>query len=248
MTAKEYTIGELASAAATTPRTIRYYTAEGLMPAPDMRGKYAVYTDEHLLRLNVIMRLKEAFLPLQEIRTRLEVLSRQQLEQLAYELGVLAQETSEHPAESTPHPATDNLSSAADYLREVIGKPFTTQQQLAEAREYYQNAPSMHAPSAPSAALPAANTSRGAETGSTQPAPAPSAQASRRGFFDGFRSRRKRAPSEPTATQWQRIALADGVELHIREPQSRDIQGGVERLLVLARDIFGDRSRETHNS
>ena len=29
-----YTIGELAEAAGVTPRTVRYYTAEGLLPAP----------------------------------------------------------------------------------------------------------------------------------------------------------------------------------------------------------------------
>jgi len=33
-----YTIGQLAELAGVTPRTIRYYTAEELLPRPDARG------------------------------------------------------------------------------------------------------------------------------------------------------------------------------------------------------------------
>jgi DNA-binding transcriptional MerR regulator len=52
-----YTISQLAEAAGVTPRTIRYYTAEGLLPRPDARGQYALYSQDHLLRLQLIGRL-----------------------------------------------------------------------------------------------------------------------------------------------------------------------------------------------
>src|SRR3954468_1000310 len=95
-----YTIGRLAELAGATPRTIRYYSAEGLLPRPDARGQYALYGEEHLLRLRVIARLKEAYLPLGEIKLRLEQLTNDQLREL------LADE----PAE----PVTS--ANAADYL------------------------------------------------------------------------------------------------------------------------------------
>lgn len=69
MKEKLYSIGELADLAETTVRTIRYYTNEGLLPQPLMEGKYAEYTPSHLIRLQLIRRLKDAYLPLREIRT-----------------------------------------------------------------------------------------------------------------------------------------------------------------------------------
>lgn len=65
---KRFLINELASQANTTVRTIRYYTSEGLLPQPDTDGKYAYYGENHLHRLELILQLKEAFLPLKEIR------------------------------------------------------------------------------------------------------------------------------------------------------------------------------------
>jgi DNA-binding transcriptional MerR regulator len=72
---EQYTISELADAAGVTPRTVRYYTTEGLLPPADMRGKYALYSRVHRLRLQLIAQLKESYLPLGEIRARLERLT-----------------------------------------------------------------------------------------------------------------------------------------------------------------------------
>lgn len=70
MQPEHYTISELAAAAGVTPRTVRYYVAEGLLPPPETRGRYALYSDDHLQRLRLIARLKEAYLPLEIIRER----------------------------------------------------------------------------------------------------------------------------------------------------------------------------------
>lgn len=64
-------IAELAQRAGVTPRTIRYYVAEGLLPPPGGRGQRRAYNQQHLDRLAAIRELKAAYLPLHEIRRRL---------------------------------------------------------------------------------------------------------------------------------------------------------------------------------
>lgn len=55
-----------------SPRTIRFYIAEGVLRRPDERGKFSV---AHLNRLKLILILKLAFLPVSEIGERLNLLS-----------------------------------------------------------------------------------------------------------------------------------------------------------------------------
>lgn len=62
------TIDELAVRAGTTVRNVRYYIAEGLLPRPEGTGRAASYSDEHLLRLRSILRMREAGMPLARIR------------------------------------------------------------------------------------------------------------------------------------------------------------------------------------
>src|SRR5258707_11155039 len=93
-----YKISELADAAGTTPRTVRFYTAEGLLPPPDARGRYALYSNEHLDRLRLIDRLKEAHQPLNAIRERLAQLTGE-------EIGSLLRGTQHRP----PSDSLDDL-------------------------------------------------------------------------------------------------------------------------------------------
>src|SRR5689334_1938441 len=86
MNIPRYSIGELAKTAEVTPRTIRFYSAEGLLPPPLSEGRYAIYTSEHLARLQLIQRLKSAFLPLNAIRAHMENLSETQIRQLIGDL------------------------------------------------------------------------------------------------------------------------------------------------------------------
>lgn len=76
-----FTIEQLADAVGLPVRTIRYYTTEALLPRPVKHGRRAVYTGGHLRRLQLVTKLKEeAYLPLQEIRMRLNQLSDQEVE------------------------------------------------------------------------------------------------------------------------------------------------------------------------
>lgn len=72
MNSEEFLIGELAEKAGVSVRTIRYYVSEGLLPSPEVRGRYTVYDEDYLNRIRLIKRLKDAFLPIKEIRLMLE--------------------------------------------------------------------------------------------------------------------------------------------------------------------------------
>ncbi|MBC8163071.1 MAG: MerR family transcriptional regulator [Roseiflexaceae bacterium] len=138
-----YAIGELAALADVTPRTIRYYTAEGLLPPPESDGRYARYGTNHLSRLRLIAQLKEAYLPLHEIRQRIAPLDLAQI-------AAMLRETAPPPRRIA------EPSSAATYITDVIAR-----QQLAQPSP--PGAPQLRAPvptMAAQAAAPAINRAR----------------------------------------------------------------------------------------
>lgn len=202
MDEQTYTIGELAEAAGVTPRTIRYYTAEGLLPPPDARGKYALYGPEHLLRLRLIARLKEAYLPLGEIRARLAGLT-------PGELAALAE---------APEPS----SSAADYVAQVIaarGQP----RALAERAPGY-------------AATPAPRAEAGGRIAERRVAPMLGYAAPARGGAHHAAPATEQVADE----RWQRIPLAPGIELHVREPAPPEVRRALAQLVAQARALLRD--------
>jgi DNA-binding transcriptional MerR regulator len=100
----EYSLQDLADLAGATPRTIRYYIAQGLLASPGRVGPGTTYTDGHLNRLRLIKRLQREHLPLAEIRSRLAALDD----------ATVAALVAATPAE----PAS---GSAIDYIRGVLG-------------------------------------------------------------------------------------------------------------------------------
>jgi DNA-binding transcriptional MerR regulator len=97
-----YSLTELAGLAGVTPRTVRYYVSQGLLPSPGAVGPGAKYDDGHLDRLRLIRRLQREHLPLAEIRGRLANLDDATIASLA---------------EAPPALAED---SALDYIRRVL--------------------------------------------------------------------------------------------------------------------------------
>ncbi len=83
MTQRTYKLDELARAAGTSVRTIRYYVQRGLLPAPDFRGKDTSYDHEHLVRLRAIRRLQESYLPLDAIASELARRTNAEIERIA---------------------------------------------------------------------------------------------------------------------------------------------------------------------
>lgn len=104
-----YTLTELADLAAVTPRTVRYYLSQGLLPRVGAPGPGAKYDDSHLARLRLIRRLQREHQPLAEIRRRLETLDDTTIAAIA--------------AEPSPPPPPD---SALDYIRRVTAPAQTS--------------------------------------------------------------------------------------------------------------------------
>ena len=97
-----FSLADLCDLAGVTPRTVRFYIAQGLLRPPSGAGPAARYEDGHLYRLRLIRRLQKEHLPLAEIRMRLDALGDQDVERLV----------------SEPPPSVD---SAADYVARVLG-------------------------------------------------------------------------------------------------------------------------------
>ncbi|HEU4565317.1 MAG TPA: MerR family transcriptional regulator [Gemmatimonadaceae bacterium] len=98
-----YDLAELADLADVSPRTVRYYIQQGLLPSPGARGPGARYDRAHLDRLRLIRRLQREHLPLAEIRRRLEELDAESVRALA-----------EAPASYRPG------SSALEYVQRLL--------------------------------------------------------------------------------------------------------------------------------
>lgn len=83
MNDETYKLDELARAAGTSARTVRYYVQRGLLRAPAFKGKDTAYGHEHLVRLRAIRKLQDAFFPLDAIAAELEQRSDAEIERIA---------------------------------------------------------------------------------------------------------------------------------------------------------------------
>jgi DNA-binding transcriptional MerR regulator len=102
--APTYDLNELSHRAGVTPRTVRYYIQQGLLPAPEAQGPATRYGQAHLDRLLLIRQLQREHQPLAEIRVRLE--------------GLRDEDVSRVLSTSRP---SKRPSSAVDYVRSVLG-------------------------------------------------------------------------------------------------------------------------------
>jgi DNA-binding transcriptional MerR regulator len=81
------TIDDLASTSRVPSRTIRFYQARGMMPAPEMKGRVAYYSVAHLERLRWIARLQDRGLKLEAIRDLVRRVDRGEFDVAAW-LGI----------------------------------------------------------------------------------------------------------------------------------------------------------------
>jgi DNA-binding transcriptional MerR regulator len=75
----EYTIDELAAAAGLPTRTVRLYQSVGVLDPPRRKGRIAIYSDDHLERLQLIAKLQDRGLRLRAIRDALRQARRRKL-------------------------------------------------------------------------------------------------------------------------------------------------------------------------
>ena len=213
--AERLTLGELTTAADVSVRTVRYYIAEGLLPPPEGSGPASSYARGHLDRLRLIQRLKEAYLPLKEIRRRLSGLSDDEVR------SVLAAEDDRtarvRSADSTML-YDESLAGARDYLA------------LLESGDEYRTEPLALQFPAPPAAIQAesAPRSRPARSRGTQAAAAPAAMS----------PEREEPAVSSEAGLWHRIPLGDEAELVISDRVYARYRDRIDWLVRWARKVF----------
>lgn len=69
---ESYTIDQIAEATGLTPRTVRHWTARGLLEPPPFRAAATRYGRDHFERLRAIKQLREQGIRLDAIRARLD--------------------------------------------------------------------------------------------------------------------------------------------------------------------------------
>jgi DNA-binding transcriptional MerR regulator len=138
------TIADLARLADVTPRTVRYYVAQGLLPSPGQLGPGSRYPESTLPRLQLIREMQRNHLPLAEIRTRLA--------------GVTDAAIAGLVTPAAPPPS----DTAIDYIRGLLGTARRSEPLPQPVREPLPPAGTAPAPSSwgPQAAEPAPLPSR----------------------------------------------------------------------------------------
>jgi len=188
-------ISELAKRSGTTVRTIRYYIQEGLLPQPDIRGRYSVYDQKYLERLELIKRLKDAYLPLKEIKRLINSLDDHEIQAL---LALDANDFNQQ--------ITKNSISEMRYIAE----------EPSDALTYIARILDVHSD----------------ESDATGAAPPP---------------QRTRRPPEPRPyeprreSQWQRIEILPGLELHVRQHILTRYKGHIEKAVQYITDLFKNK-------
>ena len=133
MSPDDYLINELAKQAGVSVRTIRYYLNEGLLPPPETKGRYASFGEEYLDLLELIRRLKEAYLPLKEIRERVAGLSHEQVRVLLAELDQEGKE----PEKYLPSIQAKEVHFMRDAsVKQNLSKEIKMKKELSSALEY----------------------------------------------------------------------------------------------------------------
>ncbi len=220
-TETRHSLAELARVAGVTPRTVRYYIAQGLLPGAHDAGPGAWYDDGHLTRLRLIRDLQRQHLPLAEIRGQLATLGDDEIAELVAERSI------------TPEPAS---GSALDYIRGVLG---------GRVGGGPIRGGTLAGPLAPDA--PPILMSMPPPLPSAAPTPPQRGTLLKRAFVadPGTGSTPDPSSSQPSPdapsserSQWDRIALTPDIELHVRRPLARHDNRLVERLITIARQVL----------
>lgn len=215
------TIQELARKARVTPRTIRYYVEQGVLPPPG-RGRPSEYTVEHQRRLALIRRLKEQYLPLEEIRDTMQRLTLDEVEELLTHSAM-------------PQKESAKTTSASEYIASVLNQTAVREEMLRNSTQMPSQFPLPAAPPSSPAwepmPSPAASDERQAPGGASNIHNAPS--------LAGPPLREVAQPQMEQSGIWQRITIAPGIELHYLLTNDAHINNIAAQILQAAQDILG---------
>lgn len=210
-------LGELTEAADVSVRTVRYYIAEGLLPPPVGAGPGSWYTQGHLDRLRLIQQMKDAYLPLREIRRQLAGLDDAAVQAILAE--AIAEPEAAAPAAGSPDAA---MAGAREYLA------------LMETRERYRTEP-MALPM-PGRGEPGGEVEAGAPPARPNPEPARHVMYKRAPHRSQPRGSEAEGGGEPGL--WRRIALGPEAELVISDRVYARHRDRIDWLVRWARKVF----------
>lgn len=230
-----YTLEELAEASGVSPRTIRFYTTEGVLPPP-VRGRFAVYSAHHYARLRLILLLKSALMPLATIRVHLPQLTDTQVASLlAKDLTTASEE--EYNVE---------YNSEATVPYKTVAFKLEAGETLEQQAAYRAVADALSARSQEGTSAPATSTSSEIPSSSSprrrallvSPVLAPTAWPATP-HAEPRLTLKDEIAHHPANDTWQRILLAPGVELHVRIPETDQDRAQLDRVIADARELFG---------
>lgn len=195
MEQEDLLIHQLADSVGVSIRTIRYYIAEGLLPPPETKGRYATFNEEYRMRLELILKLKNAFLPLKEIRDRIAGLDPQQVRDMLDRLETGTAIQDEQLLDLSPSQKMmvkeKPLGGALDYLATKMNAP---RLEVLQPDQVGRNVP-------PKTSRP----------------------------------QRRQAPA---AENWQRIELAPGLEIHVRNAEEAVYRERIRQIVEFAQIQF----------
>ena len=122
--AKEYSISDLSRHFDLTPRTIRFYEAEGLLK-PARKNNKRVYRERDMVRLKLILRGKRLGFSLAEIKTTMDLYDSEPNEsaQLHFVLETIESHRQELEQKQLDIVNTlDEMDAVADRIREKLEK------------------------------------------------------------------------------------------------------------------------------
>lgn len=244
----DLSLTDLATRTGVTPRTVRYYVAQGLLPSPIGQGGGAHYTDRHAARIRLIKRLQREHLPLAEIRNRLAVLGDAEVQRALDEADLADAVDTAAAAHAAGVGGVMPGGSALQYIRRVLDEGST--RGPGRAFRALRRAAPAAAPAPADLTTPAAP--RSATRGVFErefPEEYPMPGTSGRPTHDRLGS-----PSTPVSlpspsllpadrSTWERIGLTPDIELHVRRPLDRQTNRLLDRLLAYARELLDDRPR-----
>lgn len=250
-----YTLTELAEITGVPPRTIRFYTTEGVLPAP-IRGRFAMYGATHLQRLRLIQALKGALVPLVLMKRHLPRLTDAQVQIILNNQNLEGNDSIPSlPTNPEPFQTVPTVQNPLEHTdaRDIA---FDTLAGALSARQ-----PETSIPKSSERALPAEiqnRSSRRALLVSPALAPSPDTAPEPTGITrqtdilsitsnqailsnQSIDSNNLIESIESTRSldeTWQRIILAPGVELHVRIPETAQERENLKRLITETRDLF----------
>src|SRR5437879_920336 len=132
-----HNIDELASIAGIPSRTIRFYNTQGLLPPPIMRGRVALYDQEHVLVLSLIKDLKERqHLSLELIKQLLEIRAREGEVQMNLALKQRLQRAPGQEVQLSLAEFADQTGASPERIGELVEQGLLFPQAQEEARDW----------------------------------------------------------------------------------------------------------------